>query len=214
VAALAHDFRSPLAAVLGFVRLAKEDLQAGEVDHATTLLGRIERSASTLEAMLDSVLGSPRTPGAQADLCGVLEQVRAERKRDLERRRIRLLGPEETPLLSVGQADLYRLVSNLVGNAIDHMGNARDAAIRVSLCGGSRHATLRVSDNGVGIPAERREHVFDVAHSRCRSGDTERHRGFGLAIVRELASSWGGRAWVETSPEPGATLCVTIPVAR
>ena len=214
VAALAHDLRSPLAAVLGFVRLAKEDLEAGDLARAATLLDRVERSAAMLGAMVESVLDSRGAPIAQADLGGVLEQVRGERKRDLERRGIRLLSPEETPLLSVQQVDLYRLVSNLVGNAIDHMGSARDAEIRVSLVCHGDHATLRVSDNGAGIPPDRRERVFEVAHSQCRGDDAECHRGFGLAIVRELANSWGGRAWVETSAAPGATLCVTIPVAR
>jgi signal transduction histidine kinase len=123
VAALAHDLRSPLAAVLGFARLAREDLRAGDALRAAGLIERIERSAAMLEAILECALDDRGRANA-ADLGSVLEQIRAERKRDLERRGIRLVSPESWPALAVNPAALYRLVNNLVGNAIDHMGYA------------------------------------------------------------------------------------------
>jgi signal transduction histidine kinase len=211
-AALAHDLRSPLAAVLGFARLAREELAAGDSAQAARLIERVERSGATLETILRSALdASPR--GAVTQLGPVLEQVHAERKCELERRGIRWLAPAEAPPLAVRHADLYRLLGNLVGNALDHMGDARDGAIAVTITCHRGTATLRVLDNGVGIPPDQRERVFDVDHSRNRSERSRARRGLGLAIVRQLAAGWGGRAWVEASPLPGATLCVTIPVA-
>jgi signal transduction histidine kinase len=213
VAALAHDLRSPLAAVLGFARLAREELDEGDAARAATLLERLERSATTMEAMLCGALGE-RAPTRVADLRGALEQVRAERKRELEKRSIRLLAPESPPAFAVHYADLYRLVGNLVGNAIDHMGDVRDATIAVSVDWDDEWAVLRVSDNGAGIEPEARERVFEASHSRCPGEGAARHCGLGLTIVRELAASWGGRAWVDVSAGCGATLCVTVPVAR
>ena len=214
VAALAHDLRSPLSAVLGFARLAREDLAEGNTARAALLIDRIERSASTLEEILRAALGGSSCAHT-ADLASVLEQIRAERKGELEEREIQLTTPEDPPVLSVRRADLYRLASNLVGNAIDHMGATRHARIAVSIACQGELATLRISDNGVGISPERREFVFAPARTRCDDDDDAGcHRGLGLAIVRQLAASWGGTAWVESPPQPGATLCVTIPVAR
>jgi two-component system osmolarity sensor histidine kinase EnvZ len=215
VAALAHDLRSPISAVLGFARLAREDLDAGDLGRAKAFLERIERSAAVIDAVLEAALaGDSRETAVPADLDLALEQIRSERKGDLERGRIRVIAQSDAPGFAVRQADLYRLLSNLVGNAIDHMGTAVNATIAVSVqCDGER-ATLRVCDNGAGIAPERSERVFEVAHT-FRAGGTQRsHRGFGLAIVRELAASWGGCAWVEPRRARGATLCVTIPVAR
>ncbi|HEY8120049.1 MAG TPA: HAMP domain-containing sensor histidine kinase [Myxococcota bacterium] len=212
VATLAHDLRSPLSAVLGFARLAREELASGESARVALLIERIERSASTLDAILRSALGADTSVNA-ADLTSVLEQILAERKLDLERRGIRLVAPSFAPVLDVRPADLYRLLSNLIGNAIDHMGVARGARIAVSIACEGDVATLRVSDNGVGIAAEQRELVFEAAYTHCHGDAARRHRGLGLAIVRRLAASWGGCAWVEAEPRQGATLCVTIPVA-
>jgi signal transduction histidine kinase len=212
VAALAHDLRSPTAAVLGFARLARQDLAAGDLTRALDLIDRIERSASTMDAILLGALGEPARP--VSDLVRVVDQVRAERKLELERRHIRLVGPTESPLLGVADAQLYRLMTNLIGNAISHMGETRHPCVTVELSRGEEMALLSVHDNGVGIAAEQREAVFSARHSSGRKGGSECHRGLGLAIVRELAESWRGRAWIDCPPGGGTTLRVTIPLAR
>lgn len=212
-AALAHDLRSPLSAVIGFARLAREDLAAGEPARAALLIERIERSALMLDAILRRVL-EPAEVAPVADLCRVLAQVRAERKRDLERRAIRLDGPSaEAPPLAVCPADLYRLVSNLVGNAIEHMGDVEGATIEVAVACRDDVALLRVRDNGVGFSREDGERSFDPARALCEEASSG-PRGLGLAIVRELAEGWGGSAWVDATQRVGAVICVTIPVAR
>jgi signal transduction histidine kinase len=105
------------------------------------------------------------------------------------------------------------VLSNLIGNALDHMGDPIDAAIRVSVeCSGDL-ATLSVRDNGAGIARDECERVFVAGHS-CAHDGSARPRGLGLAIVRDLAASWGGHAWAESAPGNGAAVHVTIPVAR
>jgi signal transduction histidine kinase len=213
LAALVHDLRSPLAALSGFARLAREDLRAGDLARASLALDRVERSAAMLAAVL-SAADRPSGSTPAADLSRVVDQIAAERKSDLERRGIRLLAPTRVPPIAIAEADLYRLLGNLIGNAIDHMGEARDPAIRVSLRVDGALATIQVSDNGPGIPLDCCERVFEVAHTRHAEGSMAREHGLGLAIVRTLAERWGGRAWVEPSRAPGATLCVSLPVAR
>ena len=211
VEALAHDMRSPLAAVIGFAQLASEDLRVGNASRAALAIERLAQSAHTLEALLDCAQGCARACGASLERA--VEQVRAEHKRELERRRIRLEGPRDAPALAVTPSDLYRVVNNLVGNAIEHMGGGDDSRICVSIARDGDCATLRVRDNGAGIAPEQRERVFEVAYSNGPASGAGR-RGLGLAIVRELAASWGGRAWIESSITPGTGVCVTIPLAR
>jgi signal transduction histidine kinase len=105
-------------------------------------------------------------------------------------------------------------LSNLVGNAVDHMGDALAPEIAVSVACSGELATLRVRDNGVGIAPELHERIFEVDHSAVARNERACHRGLGLAIVRELAEGWRGRAWVESARGGGAAFFVTIPVAR
>jgi signal transduction histidine kinase len=210
VAALAHDLRSPLCGVIGFARLASEELARGNTTRAAALLERVQRSAGTLAALVQAAADSPAHQ--TADLVRVVEEVRAERKHDFERKRARLEAPADAPRLACPPASLYRVLSNLIGNALDHMGDPPDAAIRVSVRCAGDFATLTVRDNGIGIASHECERVFTAGHSGARDAG-EHPRGLGLAIVRDLAASWGGRAWAESAPAAGAALHVTIPLA-
>lgn len=213
-ARLAHDLRSPLAAVLGFARLAREEIGA-DSSRADLLLTRLERSARTMEEILCGALHDSACSVPPADPCEVLEQIRGELKARLERHRIALSVPEEAPRLACRRADLYRILSNLIGNAIEHMGAPARPMLCVSFACDPSFAQLCVRDNGVGIRAAVIERIFEPSHSRRSTRGTARERhGLGLAIVRELAASWGGDAWVESECGAGAAFFVTIPLAR
>lgn len=101
------------------------------------------------------------------------------------------------------------------------LGNLLDNALKFTPSGGS--VTLRVepvedmvgfsvSDSGVGIPEEDAPRVFERQwHTQARHGGGT---GFGLYIAKRVVESHGGRIWVETRPNQGATFFFTLPVAR
>ncbi len=91
------------------------------------------------------------------------------------------------------------------GNAAAHIGEVAPLHIRIN---GERVGSLVrycVSDNGPGIEAEYRERVFR-AFERLKSGGHHNGTGIGLAIVRRIAESCGGRAWVEETPGGGCSV--------
>jgi signal transduction histidine kinase len=102
---------------------------------------------------------------------------------------------------------LRRLVMNLATNA------ARHARTKVSfeLLAREEFAYLSVSDDGPGVPASEREHVFErfvrLDGARAYQGGGV---GLGLAIVREIANAHGGRVWIEGA-DPGARFVVRLP---
>jgi signal transduction histidine kinase len=215
ITCFAHDLRSPLAAVLGFARLLRDEVGGESNPRAATLLARLERSAATIDEILRSGLRERPLRAKAADAREVLEQIRAERKASLELAGIDLSLPDDAPRVACCRSDLYRVLSNLIGNAIAHMGAPIRPAIRVSIECGEAFARLGVCDNGVGIEPELHERIFERSHSRCPTRDSaSSHCGIGLAIVRELAHGWGGQAWAESEPGRGASFFVTVPLAR
>jgi light-regulated signal transduction histidine kinase (bacteriophytochrome) len=70
-----------------------------------------------------------------------------------------------------------------------------------------------ISDNGPGVEAQYRERVFRV-FERLTSDDTVDSTGIGLAILRRVAESCNGRAWIEEAPGGGCRLLVELPVGE
>ena len=113
-------------------------------------------------------------------------------------------------MLLCNRTRAYQLFSNLIGNAIVHMGPVPGATIRVEIDALAGEHHIRVIDNGRGIATEHHDRIFEVFATLGARPDGRKSTGIGLAIVRKIATTHGGRAWVESQPERGATFHVTL----
>jgi len=216
IGALAHDLRSPLVGLLGFSRLLRQDYQSSLDETGHHFLDRIEQAARTMEGLIHDLLelariGEGERP-ALVDPREVLLQLAAEFKPRLESAGIDLALP--SGLVSRVYCDrsrLYQVFSNLIGNAIDHMGPRRDARIEVGISEDERQHEIVVADNGRGIDPAHRERIFEVFQSIGTRSDGGRGTGMGLAIVKKIVERRGGRIWVDGEPGCGARFHVTLP---
>jgi two-component system phosphate regulon sensor histidine kinase PhoR len=108
--------------------------------------------------------------------------------------------------------DAYRsILENLLENAVKY--SPAGSTIRVELEQNGSVAELRVADQGVGIPAEERERIFERFY---RGGDEEVRRtkgtGLGLYIVRRLVERMGGNVRVESRPGSGSIFAIRLPL--
>jgi PAS domain S-box-containing protein len=218
VHAVSHDLRSPLVSLLGFTRLLREDY-GGQLDaKGLHFLDRVEQAGRTMEALIRDLLELSRigrTPQAtiRVNPRSVLLQLAAELKPRLDAQDVELVLPEDPPALVCERTRLYQLFSNLIGNALDHMGDVRDARIVVEFREEADHHVITVRDNGRGIAAEHHERIFEVFQSLGPRRDGGRGTGMGLAIVRKIAETQGGQAWLESEPGRGACFHVRLPAA-
>jgi light-regulated signal transduction histidine kinase (bacteriophytochrome) len=116
---------------------------------------------------------------------------------------------DELPVLSVDAGQLVQLLQNLIGNAIKFH---RDEPPRVHVGAhfGDGEWTFTVEDNGIGIPDEHAERVFQIfqrLHSRSEYEGT----GIGLAVCRRIVERHGGRIWIEPRSPQGTRFRFTIP---
>jgi PAS domain S-box-containing protein len=216
VNAVSHDLRSPLVAVLGFARLLSEDYGDRLDEQGMRFLRRIEDAGRTMESLVHDLLefariGRSEPKQVNVDPREVLLQLQAELKPRLEEAQLELRLPEEPPLLWCDRTQLYQVLSNLVGNALDHAGPSRHPAIEVSVHAddGCRHLVVR--DFGRGVDPADHERIFEIFQTRGVPRNGKRGTGIGLAIVRKIAESHGGAAWVESRPGDGSAFHVTFP---
>jgi len=215
VQTLAHDLRSPLVALLGFSRLLRQDYADQLDDTGAHFIDRIEQAGRTMESLIHDLLelsriGQPGERPSMIDPRAVLLQLHAEVKPRLEAAGIELAFPTDPPLVFCDRTRLYQVFSNLIGNAIHHMGPAGDARIEVEVAEHEEFHRISVSDTGRGIAPEHHQRIFEVFQSLGSRQDGSRGTGIGLAIVRKIAETHGGRAWVESEPGHGATFHVTL----
>jgi two-component system OmpR family sensor kinase len=120
-------------------------------------------------------------------------------------------GKPATAPAHADEARLRQVVTNLIGNAVTHTPPGTPIRIGVGTVG--RHAVLEVADQGPGLTATERAHVFD----RFYRTDDSRTRatggsGLGLAIAHALVAAHAGRITLDTAPSQGCTFRVLLPL--
>ncbi len=216
VHAVSHDLRTPLVSLLGFSRLLADDYGDVLTDTGRHFLDRIEQASRSMEALINDLLELSRIGQANGrrelvDPLAVLKQLGHEFKPRLEAGSIRLVLPEAPSQIACVRTQLYQVFSNLIGNAIDHMGGPAEPRIEVDVREQGDACVIRVRDNGVGIPAADQGRIFEIFHTLGRRGGERRGTGIGLAIVKKVAEGHGGRAWLESEPGQGAAFFVSFP---
>jgi PAS domain S-box-containing protein len=212
---VAHDLRSPLVAVLGFSRLLREDFGGVLGERGAHYLERVVEAGRTMEALIRELLdftriGHAGERPALVDAREVLEQLRGELKPRFDADGVELSISEQPPLVHCDRTRLYQLFSNLLGNALDHMGECEKPRITVDVREDGAWHRLTVSDNGRGIAREEQERIFEMFHTIPREGG-RKGTGIGLAIVKKIAELHGGRVCVESAPSQGAAFHVFLP---
>ncbi|MEU6130475.1 ATP-binding protein [Saccharopolyspora sp. NPDC047091] len=209
VADASHELRSPLAALRTPLEVAQAHPERadwrGITDGTLDDLDRLERLTSDLLA-LARIDGMPHTPGEALDL-GSLAADTLERRPPTHLARHAEIEPDV--LVDGHRTHLSRLITNLLDNAEAHAEHRVSLSLRVE----DGRARLDVLDDGPGVPAESREHVFerfarlDTARARERGG-----AGLGLALAREIAQLHHGTLAI-TDSDRGARFTATFPLA-
>jgi signal transduction histidine kinase len=104
---------------------------------------------------------------------------------------------------AMADASLHNVLDNLVSNSIKH---ASPSNIRIDIEQKKNTTLIKVSDDGVGIPGEARENLFQEGAKFGPKGNT----GLGLFIVRRLVQRYGGRIWLDENVPQGTVFCIEL----
>lgn len=220
LALLAHELRNPLAAVRsGLVLLSKPKTEFRET---TNVLPAICRQLEQLVRIVDDLVDVSRFVHGQIQLqllpTDLNEVVNAavEQTRHLFRarhHRLQLLLPDHTLIVEGDRVRLIQLVSNLLTNASKYTPDA--GLIQIILDQSGNEASLRISDNGIGIPAGDQLQIFELfARTEAAVCRDQGGLGLGLPFARELAHQHQGQLSVHSDgPGRGSCFVITLPLS-
>jgi two-component system sensor histidine kinase TctE len=214
IANAAHQLRTPLALLSTQASYALRETVPDARHEALVALqassGRLARLAEQLLTLSRAEPGSRRPRADRIDLTEAARQVLETHAPVAVGRNIDL-GLEETgPVPVIGDGTMLReMIVNLVDNALRY--SAPGSSVTVKLAAIDGEAQLTVADDGPGIPADEREHVFERFYRVA--GTTEEGSGLGLAIVREVVENAAGRVTLGDGAAGGLIVEVRLPLA-
>jgi signal transduction histidine kinase len=220
LADVAHQLRTPLAALRLHLELAAADLDGADTEELDAALAEVSR----LSRLVDGLLAAARAESGSGrrDVVTVADVVTSrlalwrpladERGVRLQARPAQQEHARATPgvlgadcQVWAGAGHLEQVLYNLLANALD----AGAAHIQVGVDQRDGQVSLSVIDDGPGLPQERRDQVLH-RYAAGRPGGT----GLGLSIVDRLVTADGGRLSLSDSPGGGLTATVVLPAAR
>lgn len=213
---LVHDLKRPAAVAKSLADMVQETGALNEQQLAW--LDRARRKLLTMSSTINEVIDtfwmevSGELLWQQADLVPIVQRLVREAS-DLAHLNGVVLEtdlPEEGCPILVDATRIQGAISNLINNAIKY--SPGGGTVHISLTDSSDTITFQVSDQGIGIPAEELERIFEPGY-RVRSKETERIEGtgIGLAIVRTVIDKHGGTIFVNSTPGQGSTFGFTLP---
>jgi signal transduction histidine kinase len=217
IAIVSHELRTPLTSVYGAaVTLREHELDEGQ---RKALLEIVSTESARLARLLDDVLWVSRLDSGRADtfitrveatglVSDVVDATRTHLPPALS---LEVHKPSGGVEVAADPDKLRQVLVNLIENAVKYSDEGR---IEVRLEPENGHMRFSVSDEGLGIPPEEHERIFDKFH---RLDPDMTHgvggTGLGLYICRELVERMDGRIWVDSEPGKGTTFTFELPLA-
>ena len=221
IATVSHELRTPVTPIKGYADLLRRKGNTMSPEKRTECLDIISDRASHLARLVEDLLLASRISSDDAPVHSMQPQIadlvamtrRAAGDYGTEgASRLQLDITEHELLVVCDPTRVVQVTNNLISNALKY--SAAGTPVRVRVARDNGRATVTVTDEGRGIPADQLERVFAKFHRvedpmRMTTGGT----GLGLYIARQLAHAMGGTLTVESTLNVGSTFTFTLPLA-
>ncbi|RII25393.1 MAG: hypothetical protein CXR31_14470 [Geobacter sp.] len=218
VSAVSHEMRTPLTAILGFTEFMIENEVPRQEQE--TYLGTMQREAMRLNELIGNFLDLQRLRAQNhsfifmpLDIREILEEAVSLFHSTSQKHNLIIDCPADLSKVRGDSGQLYHVFTNLISNAIKY--SPYGGTVTIAARPEGDMVVVSVSDEGIGIPAEELERIFEKFY---RLDNTDRRTiggtGLGLSLVREIVHTHQGKVWVESELGKGSSFFVALPVAE
>lgn len=222
ISVAAHELRNPLASIMGYLELLRDDSDVTYTADQQQCLDVIERSSQRLLAITNNLLDITRIESGRIELdlqrvnlLTLVEHVATDLQPLVSAKR-QVLFLDAAPELPMALCDELRstqILSNLLSNAIKYTPERGRLTIRIAHSPHEKVLVLSVSDTGIGITPSDQDKIFHTLFRASNVHDSgESGTGLGLSITKSLVELQNGRIWFESQLNKGSTFYVTFPI--
>lgn len=217
----AHELRSPVTVVRGYISMLLDGRAGPLSDQAKDFLQKVDMSQERLAHLVNNLLEVARSEAGKITIevkaIDIREPIRASLQeiKPLADKKNIILKYDETKDLGLVLADNSRIkeiVINLVGNAIKYSPEGALVSVRHAIK--DKSVVTQIIDNGYGISKDAQNRMFEKFY-RVRTNQTVNIQGTGLGlfIVKELVKKMNGSIWLESEEGKGSTFSFSLPLA-
>jgi signal transduction histidine kinase len=230
VSFVAHELKNPMASIKGYTELIAKgmagsvnEMQASFLATIRSNVDRMNTIVSDLNDLTKIQVGSLRLEYQSVAVQDTINEVVRSLRSQIEEKEQTLTQelPADLPRVWADPIRLAQVLTNLVSNA--HKYTAKGGSITLGaerlddqsgLLSGLELVHIWVQDNGIGIPMEDQDKIFQQYFRTDISKESASGTGLGLNISKSLVEMQGGRIWFESGLNQGSTFHFTIPVAE
>ncbi len=206
-----HDLKEPLRGIHNYATFLKEDYGALLEGEGLVFLDGLTDLTQKMSNLVDALLAYCRLEGQVLEIndCDLAPMARDICHLLKVTRKAETQVVEPLPIVQAYAPFLSEILVNLLTNAIKYSDDKNRKVEIGALPSRDGLDIFYVKDNGIGIPAEFHEEIFELF--RRLNGEESDGAGVGLTIVKKMVDRHGGKVWVESEPGQGSTFFVALP---
>lgn len=213
---VSHDLREPLRVIEGYAQAILDDFSSEPI--AQGYLQRIIVGTQRLETLIQNLLTYSQLsrediPLQPLSLATVIQEVLAQLEPAIAEQQATITVTDSLPAVQANYATLIQVITNLLSNAIKFVPPNVQPQVQIRAEERENQVRLWVEDNGIGVPLEFRDRIFQV-FDRLHGSDIYPGTGIGLAIVRKGIERMGGRVGLEALSNQGTCFWIELPVFK
>jgi len=204
---VAHDLKTPLAGIISLITLLQMDPRIQTIEDIKEEMELLNQVSLNLSDMISSMLTDARNSEntlEEVDVNLLISQI----KNNLFIPKHICLNLEKLPLLITNKIKLQHVFQNLISNAIKY--HDKDlGTLQIGVVEKADFYQFFVKDDGVGIPYEDQERIFEKYEITSNVSVKDSSLGLGLSSIKTVIEEQGGKIWVDSQPQIGSTFYFT-----